>query len=1029
MTRPLGSAPTVVTRTVLRGGFTMAPDLHSWALARPFTDVDLTSIDVNFTGGQILAEAPIAIGDMESARAAVTALLIAQAKPSELLPTIGWLMESNILIAPVFRSRRGWTVGMFWASYKPWIERLEALAGSKQLSYQARRAVANMWLCTLEGRRQDPDVALVRSFLSIFLVAGTGEWALRPDETTMVGLKHAGVAFGLEGIRLRRSQMSVLLNQQAGNNDLQEWFGLHDKFLTDRMLGSITKAEIAFKHLAVYLTEHAKITNIVKFFTRAIDRPQLADWTLARLPSENTRSQVLDAMYGFFEWIVTFDDRFSSDDEWGEERIARAWVAIPLRPTTGSSAREKHAQTVQFALPLEYLDELQRILFDENMAWPKKRSVDWIDWTDPVTGKKESVYCPVLPILIAFLINVPVRNVQARRLDSGEGDAETFDQATNQWIPNWGEHAGHWDRKAVERPLRGVLRRIDDNIAGGTLCGLFINSNKTADRKTLFDERSGYVIEWHNEAVIDLVTKMRRWQERYNPVHGPLAYTSVRKSVFEKMTDGMAARRPACFYLFRYPGGNFSEYQSSPPSSQQLRMFWYDLLGELERRIQASDPNAPSLISSWIGPSAQSSPYTLHGLRHGGLTRLAMAGVHPWILQNILGGHAAWLMTLYYIKPNATHISEAITAGYVSAMRTRQQDMKQFLTTRTLEEAHKVVVASDEALRYVDLLNKTGLPNRAGHLSSLDHGICPNGRTLCKEGRLITDDTERRPRELRRAYGPVPTILSGAPDCTQCIYFITGTPYMEGLRLKTNEVSLAADNSSRRHRSLRQDVDAREVSRSEAARDATDWDIRDEHALQVARQELKTESEVLADLGISVFAHAQKWQRVRALARIQAESGKQTVPALLYEQEPVFEWQLQPRHEAVDDICRAATWFPSLRVAELSRERRETMLRLMVRNKRPPALALMTEEEANVATSAATTLLYTRFGQSATRKLFEGQTTFEELGITDDVDGVMAEAIGKPFDILMGKPLAIKDGSGLAPRRAAPERDGRPLTP
>jgi hypothetical protein len=108
-------------------------------------------------------------------------------------------------------------------------------------------------------------------------------------------------------------------------------------------------------------------------------------------------------------------------------------------------------------------------------------------------------------------------------------------------------------------------------------------------------------------------------------------------------------------------------------------------------------------------------------------------------------------------------------------------------------------------------------------------------------------------------------------------------------------------------------------------------------------------------------------------------------------------------------------------------------MRLLVRNRKPPALALMTEDEADVAAGAVVASLYKRFGQAATRKLFEEQETFESLGLVDDVEEVIAKAIGRPVSISLGGLSSERTIDKTAPplplasvarrRRIAPRRE------
>ncbi|WP_425430995.1 VPA1269 family protein [Donghicola tyrosinivorans] len=71
----------------------------------------------------------------------------------------------------------------------------------------------------------------------------------------------------------------------------------------------------------------------------------------------------------------------------------------------------------------------------------------------------------------------------------------------------------------------------------------YVNTNKTADAKTGFDEFSGYYVPFQHSPLIELFDKLRHWQEKYNPVSGPTPVSACKNEV----GMGSAAER-----VFRY---------------------------------------------------------------------------------------------------------------------------------------------------------------------------------------------------------------------------------------------------------------------------------------------------------------------------------------------------------------------------------------------------------------------------------------------------------------------------------------------
>ena len=178
-------------------------------------------------------------------------------------------------------------------------------------------------------------------------------------------------------------------------------------------------------------------------------------------------------------------------------------------------------------MPLAFHQILKEIIAGDDFAWPKSltdrvtgRSTQWFAWHGP-NGELRREFCPVMSRLLLLLLDMPIRGVQARRLDSGEGDDRRWDAQSDRWVANQGRHAGHWRRNRARNVARGVIHEIVDK--GRTITGLWINSNKTQDRRTLCDETSGQKIPWENPVVLTSLDAMRGWQETYNPVDGPLA--------------------------------------------------------------------------------------------------------------------------------------------------------------------------------------------------------------------------------------------------------------------------------------------------------------------------------------------------------------------------------------------------------------------------------------------------------------------------------------------------------------------------
>ncbi|MGE4545091.1 MAG: VPA1269 family protein [Pedobacter sp.] len=996
----------VTDNFVVKNGFTYCDDFHAWCVLRGLNDAAIQSLKKTFLLKKDLGINYIELSKKEKLLECVELLL--QSKNSKLrLNCFRIFVNDGALLAPMGPP----TLGPSQTNVlipKGVLEKLckEVTNNCEihKIDRDAKFALGKLWTGTKEGREKEINKENLKLFLELFY----RQSKMTPGHYTYrdaIPSRHAAAIKFFVGHldmreHLQRPKRSLTPEFFAQEHpEGQKWIMLFEEFCREQGYGAIEKIEFSFNKLCTYLHENPEVASPSNFFSRKIPRKKLSEWL--KETGNKSIDKDMRMLRNFFNWIASYDDTIAVRDPISDELIIRPECFIPITDSeinaVSNSDYERPAETVQLALPLEYLEEVEIILTEDNMAWPKSCKNEWVNLKDPESGEIKEVFCPVLPNLIRIMIKLPLRHIQPRRLDSGEGDDYYFDLKEGKFVPNHGPFAGYWKKKGVKNPERGVLRKIEDNWNGKSICGFYINSNKLTDRKTGFDETSGYVISWQNEAVIEIMQEMRAWQEYWNPVQAPTKYVNLRPKTFPKMQKDVAKRRPDTFYLFRYPAGQAHAFPDSPPSGDMLRFFWFKVLAELERRLKERGEDPPELISSWNYSTPTASPYTLHGLRHSGLTRMAEAGVHPWILKNIVAGHADYVMTLYYIKPRPTHISDYLNEKYEEAMSKKQNDFVHFLGSKNLEEVHRnSVAASGDAYTALQQI-KNSVKNAAGGMSKLDHGVCPNGRTRCHEGVLLDSKKGVGKKGLKHTFAPTPTVM-GAPDCTQCRFWITGTPFADGLRIKTNEVSFATHKAATRYRDMLEDLKDLESEKYQLEKEGNSASFKLNRQIQSLKQEIKTESEILSALSISLNSHGEKWQEVRALLRVQYEDNDPDGAYLLYDEEPKFEWGLLPKFQAIDELAHAAKWFPSVRNEDISRERKEKIVQMLVRNGKPPIIAMMTDKEAETAINAFTARLYSRLDRQAVRKLFEGQETFESLGMTKDVESIMTETLCKQID-------------------------------
>lgn len=877
----------------------------------------------------------------------------------------------------------------------------ESILGSKQPRH-IRRIFFKLWVCSVEARKTSPSPKMLQDWVRFNLLQKNEKnkkWLPVISHYTEEGLRGISSLLHVKEAHFRHSPRQKILETLRGSEFFPLWTTAFSDWIESKRYADVSKSKEAFIFLQRYWCDHPQLMDPELFFSEYLKRESILGWASKRELTVSDAKKLL-VINQFIRAFVATRPFLAIPDEFDDDEIfLRVGYEWPISNSDLSfisekiGEKEKPSQSNHKSLSEHLLARIAEILTENDMSWPKQRELDWIQLPALEGCPSQKVYCPVLPSMILVLLKLPLRGVQLRRLDSGEGDILMFDKITRKFVPNTGPFAGHWNRQPdVKNKRRGVLREFFDSTVQQKFCGFYINSNKTRDRKVLFDENSGYEIFWEFDEVIDIILKVRDWQETYNKVSGPVAFEDLPPAVFAEPSENVALRKPACFYLFRYPCGNMA-VPDAPPTSAVLRMFWYECLAELERRLALEMENPPVLIEKWNGRIPMSSPYHLHGLRLGGLTRLAKAGVSPWILQNIVAGHMNWVMTAYYVQPGFAFITAHLTEHYVEAMKNRQREFAQFLTDATIENIHRMALYKDQQA-IIDL-QSTRESKSSFMMSTLDNCICPNAQTRCDEGFAIIEWQDRKPSALRRKFGPVPILSTGKRDCARCVFTITGTPFLDGTAVRCNEISLELAASVTRQRSFMQEIDMLENKRIKASKNNEKLNVQDHQSLQSYRLEYKNESDNMVELATSLDANLRQLEDIKALNRRLAKDGDNRY-ALVFIDEPQFKWGNIHRFEAIDELCRAARWFKSIHVEPLQNERLAMILEIYAREGKPPPLALLTRRESESAIEALTAVIRSRLDRQSVAALVEGYETFQSLGLLTEVDDTIASLTGNP---------------------------------
>ena len=697
---------------------------------------------------------------------------------------------------------------------------------------------------------------------------------------------------------------------------------------------------------------------------RLIDRA--AVWSTPDL-----RMHALGRIFDFLTW---YSDE-SRDDNGHPTVIATLTASDVARFRKQQPASSRMAETVSRPMPPRYHARLKEIISEDDFAWPKSlthmsngKPRLWFTWVDPKTGESRPVFSEVLPRLLMLLLDLPLRTIQARRLDSGEGDDERWDAATGTWMRNDSRKAGYWRKNKAHNCRRGAIRRIKSmGRSGEDITGLYINSNKTQDRNQLFDENSGYEIPWQHEDVLRNLDDMRRWQETYNPVRRPLPLDEVPNNIMKDDPSAtVLAMQPDRFYLFRDPLNGGKRGNEAPPSYGALLQFFLDALAELERRLNLEDPDEPVTIITGRDPSGlpKQAIYSMHGMRSSTLSALHAEGVPIGILSKLVAGHATILMTLHYIKYEPAHVSEILTSAREKALTEQASSFRQTLSQSSFEQAAKMTARlSDDGLHQA-----SGLYSEKSAWTAMDTGICPNGQTRCDVGGepLLRRSNNGKDKST---YAPVP---GGPRNCVRCRFFVTGLPFLIPLCAQSNSISARANSVSQRIQDREVELKSLKQQRHQHSSSGESIPEQLRRRIQVLEAEWDTDQERRDQLLADFHATVTLIEKIRLLGQT---SNDDKLPMIISEDGlPDVSGRESTRFELTDAVVQMSRFFPSLASDDLERERDAFLDRILYQEGYVPfAMSPLSKEEKRKAADAMAALLIGELGAMEAENLLEGR--------------------------------------------------------
>jgi hypothetical protein len=727
-------------------------------------------------------------------------------------------------------------------------------------------------------------------------------------------------------------------------------------------------AKLGIEHLQSYTTNFCKRkSSINNFLKHYLEHPELP-----RNPAEyfdiehrptalfhspgNKGRQTMGVINEFLSQVL-FKVCVLSDHN--EVPILMPGFANPLPKLSYKNVNQ--CETHREAMPIRLMSLARHILTENDFAWAKEsgRITDVFRRFNPETGEFESVWSPVRAFALLVKLLLPTRTYQLRMLDSGEGDFYRY-RGDGTWEANLGVHRPTANGESVGR---GVFRRYTrkDGSEGALF---YFNTNKTADVDSLV---KGYVMPWEKKDVLQLLVELRDWQEEYNPLKGPTAWSDIVELKKVKHADDLA-KMGSNFFLFRDPANG--PRPDMPVTDIRIRGLWLKLMDEMERRLIKSDDalsneaNVKLILTRERGQPT-SAAFDLHSMRVSVITAMYEAGMPPEYLMKIVG-HATVLMTLYYTKLDTETMSLRMDEALLERQRKSQTEMAGFISRASRQELEQAV-----AFRHPSALDAAASGTSVGQLV-MDHGICLVSARRCHEGLAISDPATGVTR-----FQAVP---GGATNCARCRFFMTGPAFLIGLEAHVNDLAYRLKKASFAFEKTQEKFDALADAYAAALDEGEPFHRLRE--LEIAECAFESATAEVDNVALSLQA---AYALTEQCIRISAQDRGNGLSLVVVGGTGQLEAVLSEGHEfeQLNRICVNATLFDGLNInwQQPNLERARLFDRMLRNSGHESRFFLLNDEDALYVANAMAQFLYVRLDANTVHALVDGRTTLRAVGL------------------------------------------------
>ncbi|RTR38190.1 integrase [Shewanella canadensis] len=750
----------------------------------------------------------------------------------------------------------------------------------------------------------------------------------------------------------------------------KEWTDTIVEFLKSAK-GGDTKAKDLCEFVREYIELNGFETSPLEYLTRGRTNIQPMLELFEKVPVTR-KKKWLFSINEFLNWIIA-NYLILEDIETGEMTPIKG-ASNPFSHVNfdGELAPQTINETNKLALPYQFVKSSREWILPPSSMLNKtsyselhhlqRFPADWIpiddttliDSSDPdcvtkIEGGRTFLWLPIYWTYTYALMQLPARGRQIIYCDSGEADTEVADFKNDKVI--WKRNRNNLAELTQQQSM---ISKTKDNDFG-----VYYTSNKTNFNG------EGYAIPFMPLELAYWLIKLRKWQEKYNPITEPTKWLDCTRT---NLNEVQRKQKGINSFLFR-------DYQDNEPGT---------FGGRLATRLAAAlffSSKEQLASANYAGRSFKEchhqleqqesialtpfkSQYTPHSMRVSLINAYAYEFGMPLEVIMKLVGHSSIVMSIYYLKSDKTgaNIRERIQLGEKQALSNGADTLRNFVESQRIEECKNQLIANNP-----DFLQTINNARPASSYLFKDFGICPVGGAFCDEGGA--------PVAMKaNIYHPVNAGYLGEQNCIQCRFFVTGPAFMMGLSALFNEVSLAVNTQSHRYAKLENQLNetvtqievlSNQIYQHKLQSEQLTKLEREKQQLQTLRRKLNSEIETRAkkmDLYMSdmnsTHKHLISCQKVINQEKQQDSSKLQLI--VPHEFEISFELNDVSGFQQLSEVCENAELYHSCSDELAVTRRSQALDKMLLKNGMNPQFVFLTEEQQLVVGNQMTQLMISR---------------------------------------------------------------------